>query len=41
VFSVETKKTYSADLEHRRGWFFLIGLLIAGGLFGLVLMVPL
>jgi len=41
VFSVETKKTYSADLEHRRGWFFLIGLLIAGGLFALVLMVPL
>ena len=38
---METKKTYKADLEHRRGWFFLVGLLIAGGLFALALMVPL
>lgn len=37
MFSVEIKKTYQADLEHRRGWFFLIGLAVSACLFALSL----
>lgn len=34
---MEIKKTYQADLEHRRGWFFLIGLAVSACLFALSL----
>jgi protein TonB len=34
---VEIKKSYRADLEHRRGWFFLIGLAVAIGLIALAM----
>jgi len=34
---VEIKKSYQADLEHRRGWFFLIGLAVSACLFALSL----
>ena len=34
---MEIKKTYQADLEHRRGWFFLIGLAVAIGLIALAM----
>ena len=38
---MEVKKSYSADLEHRRGWFFLTGLAIALGMFFLALHISL
>ena len=34
---MEIKKSYRADLEHRRGWFFLIGLAVAIGLIALAM----
>lgn len=34
---MEIKKSYQADLEHRRGWFFLIGLAVSACLFALSL----
>lgn len=37
---MELKKSYRADLEHRRWWFFLVGLLISGGLLALALIIP-
>ena len=37
---MEIKKSYNADLEHRRGWFFLGGFALALGLMALVLMIP-
>ena len=36
---MEIKKTYQADLEHRRGWFFLIGLAVSACLFAISLAV--
>lgn len=34
---MEIKKSYRADLEHRRGWFFLIGLAVAISLIALAM----
>ena len=40
AFSVEIKKSYRADLEHRRPWFFLIGLVLSAVLLAAALLVP-